>query len=182
MTKPEDREAVKAAAFEVMKMLNARGFDTDQSCQAVLIVVGTLVAEGCRGDTVCLDDTLARFGGILRQVAEDALGGEPDKAAVSMAQTAHLSHARELVDQMLAEEQEDGYQPLMTRLAPEKGCRLCAATSGTFQTTVVRKRLAGRKVTVWAIMTLCADCVAAPESKDKALALLAEATGPEAGE
>lgn len=170
-----------AVAVEVMKMLHARGFDTNQSCQALLVVVGTLTAEACRGDEVCLDDTLARFGKILRQITEDVLREKPDWIARSMADAANLGESKKLMDEVLADERADGYEPLMVRLPRKFGCRLCSTTAGGFHTTIVRKRLAGRKATMWAVMTLCAACIAAPETKDRAMALLAEAAGQEDG-
>lgn len=181
MTKPEDTDALRAAAAEVLRILHARGFDVHESGRALLAVLATVVAEACRGDRLCLDETLTRYATTLRAFAEEAFSRAPDEEGQAMATASHLNEARALIRRMLEEEEADDRRPVMARLPANDGCRLCPAMAGPFKTVVVRKRLDHRKITLWAVTMVCLDCIIAPDSIERLLGILAEAGGPEIG-
>jgi hypothetical protein len=170
----EEKAQLGAAAAEILKMLQTWGFDTNQSCRTLLGVAAVIIAEGCRGDKVCLDDTLDRFCNTIREMAEDAFGKPKNVTASKMAFDTHTKESRDLVERMLKEEEEGGYTPMMVRFPVKKGCRACSGQTGMFRTSVVRKRLSDRSVTLWAIVTLCEQCLGNADAKAKLLGMLTE--------
>jgi hypothetical protein len=170
----EEKAQLGAAAAEILKMLQARGFDTNQSCRTLLGVTAVLVAEGCKNDKICLEDTLERFSKTLRELAEDALRMPKNVTASKMSLETHAKEGRGLVERMLKEEETDGYSPMMVRFPIKKGCRVCSIQEGLFQTTVVRKRLSERTVTLWAVVTLCGGCIGNAQAEATLLGMLTE--------
>jgi hypothetical protein len=170
----EEKAQMGAAGAEILKMLQARGFDTHQSCRTLLAIAAVLVAEGCRGDKVCLNDTLDRFSQTLRELAVDAFGKPKNVTASKMAFDTNVKESRDLVERMLKEEENDGYSPMMVKLPVKRGCRVCSSKDGMFRTTVVRKRLLDRSVTLWAVVTLCEGCLGHRFAQARLLDMLTE--------